>query len=159
MTWYKVYSPNFYPTPIQVGEHHYDRDEDSQHLPHGEPLGVSAEYRPYIGKVFQLLPIERGPGADRFRAVLQGYGFDWSGLQADHVQDLQWGGDDIFNNLWPLDASANMSAGPRQNDNQAVTFCDSPTGTFQTMTLRQMKAAGVVSQYFGRWFVIANITI
>jgi len=142
-----------------MGGHYYDRDDPSQRMPLGEPIGVSPQYRPYIGKTMQLDPMDRGSGADNFRAVTQRYGLDWTGLQADHVQDLQWSGDDDFNNLWPLDASANMSAGPRQNDFQVVTFCETPQGPLRTMTLREMKAAPPPAQYYGRWFAISNITI
>jgi hypothetical protein len=159
ITWFKVWTPDYYPPFIEIGGHTYDRDNPAQQLPHGEPIGVSASYRPYLGKTVQLDPMERGPNADRFRAVTGRYGFDWAGLQADHVQDLQWSGDDDFNNLWPLDASANLSAGPRQNDFQVVTFCDTPRGPQRTMSLRQMKAAaGPTSQYYGRWFVISNFS-
>lgn len=156
ITWFKPFVPDYYPTPIEIGGTYYDRDDPTQHLPLGEPIGVNAAYRPYLGKTVQLDPVERGPGAERFRAVLERYGFDWSGLQADHVQDLQWSGDDVFDNLWPMDRSANLSAGPRQNDNQVVTFCETRRGPQRTMSLRQMKAAGLTSQYFGRWFAITR---
>src|SRR5262249_28043413 len=157
ITWFKVWQPDYYPTPIEIGGHYYDRDDPNQHLPLGEPIGVSPLFTPYMGKTMQLDPIERGPGADRYRAVLARYGFDWSGLQADHVQELQWSGMDCFNNLWPMDASANLSAGPRQNDHQVVTFCQTQRGPLRTMSLRQMKsAAALSSQFFGRWFVIGR---
>jgi len=157
ITWFKVWQLDYYPTPIEIGGHYYDRDDPNQHLPLGEPIGVSPLFTPYVGKTMQLDPIERGPGAYRYRAVLARYGFDWSGLQADHVQDLQWSGMDDFSNLWPMDASANLSAGPRQNDHQVVTFCQTRRGPLRTMSLRQMKsAAALSSQYFGRWFVISN---
>jgi hypothetical protein len=157
ITWFKVWQPDYYPTPIEIRGHYYDRDDPNQHLPLGEPIGVSPLFTPYVGKTMQLDPIERGPGADRYRAVLARHGFNWTGLQADHVQDLQWSGMDDFNNLWPMDASANLSAGPRQNDHQVVTFCETRRGPLRTMSLRQMKAASALSsQYFGRWFVISN---
>jgi hypothetical protein len=101
----------------------------------------------------QLIPTPRGPGADDFRAVLQRYGFDWSGLQADHVQDLEWEGDDAFHNLWPMDNSANLSAGARTNQ-QVVGVCMTPSGAYVTYTLQELKAAGL----YGRFFAIRNVT-
>ena len=159
--WFKL--PEHYPSPIDVGGAEYARDTPAQ-LPHGEPIGVPDEYWPGPGKIVQLAPDERGPNAGRFRAVLEAHGFDWQDLQADHVQDLQWGRPDgrdldVFENLWPMDASANTSAGGRQNNNQSVTFCETfGSGLPRTMTLRAMKAAGRAgAPYFGRYFIISRI--
>jgi hypothetical protein len=33
-------------------------------------------------------------------------------VQIDHVRDLQFEGEDKFDNLWPFDRRANLSAGP-----------------------------------------------
>ncbi len=152
MVWYKVEQDDYYPPSILIQGTEYRRGEQTT-LPHGEPIGVPRTYWPQWGKTFQLLPETRGPNASRFRAVLAGYGFSWEGLQADHVQDLQWEGPDVFENLWPMDARANMSAGPRQNDLQIVSFCETLVGPPRSVPLRQMKAEG----HFGRWFVIGRI--
>jgi hypothetical protein len=109
-------------------------------------LGVPSRYWPRIGKKVQLVPTERGAVVEQFRAVLESYGFDWSGLQADHVEDLNYGGPDSPQNLWPMDASANMSAGNRQN-NQEVTYRDPGAQPQRT------RAGGLV----GRWFVIISV--
>ena len=144
MTWFKVWTPDYYPTPIEIGGHYYDRDDSTQHLPHGEPIGVDEAYRPHVGKTVQLDPEERGPQADRYRAVLARHGFDWRGLQADHVQDLQWSGADDFNNLWPLDASANLSAGARPDHEGRSKQCNPATNEN--------------SRILCRWFVISNFS-
>ncbi|WP_426564263.1 hypothetical protein ACPPVT_00060 [Angustibacter sp. McL0619] len=152
MTWFKPIVDDYYPRRLHIRGHDYDRD-GQDHLPHGEPIGVSKAFFPSPGKPMQLLPSARGPGADDFRAVLIGYGFDWSGLQADHVQDLEFEGEDVFANLWPMDESANMSAGARTNQ-QVIGVCLTGTGPYVMYTLQQLKAAGL----YGRYFEIRNIT-
>ena len=103
-----------------------------------------------------LIPETRGSAADDFRAVLGNrYGFDWGPFQADHVQDVMWQGADAFENLWPMDSHANMSAGPRQNQHQRVTFQDD-NGQVRTMTLQQGRDTHVLE---GRWFVIVAVRI
>lgn len=159
VVWNKVPEDDYYPSPIELGGHEYYRDIPTV-LPHGEPIGVLPEYWPYEGKLLQLLPDIRGREAWRFRRVLESYGFDWEGfryLQAEHVQDLQWGSVegmplDTFENLWPLDGAANMSAGSRHNQ-QPVEFCETPAGPFRAIPLRQMKAEG----HYGRYFIIVSV--
>lgn len=157
--------PGWYPTPINIGGADYERDQPTR-LPRGEPIGVFDRFWPRVGKIVSLLPDERGPEAARFRDVLKSYGFNWGGrrfLQADHVQDVQWGAYpktklDQFNNLWPMDGAANASAGPRQNTFQRVEFCETPRGPHRVMTIGQMKKEGKAGrQMFGRFFVIARI--
>jgi Domain of unknown function (DUF4157) len=157
MTWYKVREDDYYPKRLSIQGQVYGRDDPSnpRKLPLGEPLGVPNKYWPRLHKTMQLLPSDRGSNADRFRAVLSRYGFDWSGLQADHVQDLDWGGPDAFENLWPLSDSANMSAGGRQNNQQRITYCETPDGPkVVDQTLSEFKLA---PGHFGRFFRIANV--
>ena len=158
ITWYKVVEQDYYPSPITIQNTDYFRDQPTS-LPRGEQIGVLDEYWPWPGKLLQLVPEVRGPGADDFRDVLgRQYGFNWDGLQADHVQDLQWDGPDIFNNLWPLSSSANLSAGPRQNQHQRVTFCETMMGPLRNMSLGEMMQEGRAGRrYFGRWFIIRSI--
>ena len=152
ITWFKPQVDDFYPRELTIRGHVYSRDAED-HLPRGEPIGVTDHFWPRPGKLMQLIPTPRGPGADDFRAVLQRYGFDWSGLQADHVQDLEWEGDDAFHNLWPMDNSANLSAGARTNQ-QVVGVCLTPSGAYVTYTLQELKAAGL----YGRYFAIRNVS-
>lgn len=81
---------------------------------HGFKLGINPAFFPSEGKKFQQLSDSRGTKTELFRLVLESAGFDWTGLDADHVQDLQYSGKDIISNMWPLDSSANSSAGSRQ---------------------------------------------
>ncbi len=157
MTWYKVREDDYYPKRLHIKDQVYGRDDPSnpRKLPLGEPLGVPNKYWPRLNKVMQLIPSARGTKADDFRAVLTKYGFDWSGLQADHVQDLDWGGPDAFENLWPLSDSANMSAGSRQNSHQKISYCETPDGPHVVdQTLTDFKAS---PGHYGRYFRIANI--
>ena len=146
MVWFKPLVDDYYPRTLRIQGHDYDRDSQD-HLPHGEPIGVAQQYAPWYDKVFQLIPEERGDGADDFREVLLGYGFDWTGLQADHVQDLEWEGKDIFDNLWPMDSSANMSAGARTNQ-QVIGLCLTRTGPYVMYSLQEIKDAGLYGRYF-----------
>jgi hypothetical protein len=157
MTWYKVREDDYYPRRLSIRGQVYGRDDPSnpRKLPLGEPLGVPNKYWPRLNKIMQLLPAHRGPNADRFRSVLAKYGFDWSGLQADHVQDLDWSGPDEFENLWPLSDSANLSAGPRQNSTQKITYCETAEGPrVVDQTLASFKAG---PGHFGRFFRIAKV--
>jgi hypothetical protein len=153
--WFKPRVDDFYPKEIQVAGSIFDRDSPPSALPTGKPIGVENEFWPSIGKVLQLLPEDRGDNAERFRAVLQRNGFNWEGLQADHVRDLGFGGPDEFSNLWPLDNSANMSAGAR-TQGQPITMCVNPeepapvTGAFAVLK----KSV----RLFGRFFRITSVT-
>jgi hypothetical protein len=157
MTWFKPRIDGYYPREIVLGGVAYDRDDAPTNLPGGEPIGVEEQYWPFVGKVFQLIPDVRGPGADRFRAVLERYGFDWTGLQADHVQDIEFEGPDDsgFVNFWPMDASANQSAGATTNGQRIQVCLGGPTDPAPVSgSLRQLK-----SLLYGRYFVIRDIVI
>jgi hypothetical protein len=156
MVWNKVIADDYYPKSITLKGVNYDRDDphNPKAGPLGEPIGVSKQFWPRVGKRFQLIPEHGREVSRRYVAVLRRYGFDWSGLEADHVQDLQWAGQDIFANLWPMDASANKSAGARQNQIQTVSFCVSRQGPPRVdISIQQMKNEG----HFGRWFIIRSI--
>jgi hypothetical protein len=130
MAWMKLpYDKGYYPDPIILDGREYYRNYPDV-LPHGEVLGVEAIYWPSLGKKlrkkFLLAEEIRRPGARRFRNTLSGYGFQWSNLEADHVQDILWEGPDSFENIWPMDGSANSSAGSRQNIHQPVRYSKKP---------------------------------
>ncbi|MGO9236993.1 MAG: DUF4157 domain-containing protein [Methylocella sp.] len=163
MTWFKLVNNYVYPSPIEIQGSLYYRD-DPAHLPLGEPLGVHPEYWPFLGKQLRLVVDEREPGKEtlntgRFRAVLARYGYVFegtglAGLDIDHVQDPQWDGPDAFENFWPIDATANREAGPAQNNNQKVTFCESPSGPPRlNVSLREIKDDGTG---FFRYFKISE---
>jgi hypothetical protein len=54
-------------------------------------------------------------------------------MEADHVRDLQWAGEDDYRNLWPLEASRNNAA--NQVLQQYVTYRD-PSGNVVTVRLQ-----------------------
>lgn len=155
--WFKL--PSLYPSPIILDGMEYQSDNPTN-LPHGEPIGVPRRFWPLVGKIVQLAPDVRDPSITRsFRDVLTSYSFAWGGrrhLQADHVQDLQWSRPDgenldTFRNLWPYDGAANASAGPLQNNNQPVSFCETPAGPQRlNVPVSSLKRPGG----WGRFFVI-----
>lgn len=137
-------SPNFVSRddgPTQVS---YNRADGTRTF---DDIGVADHYWPYIGKTFQLVRGGRSDREkDRFRNLVTYLGFNRAGLQIDHVHELQFGelhpGDalDAFENLWPIDRSANASAGTRHR-NQVRRY-EQQLGSMQ-----------------GRWFEIVKIGI
>lgn len=157
--WFKL--PDLYPSPIILGGHEYERDDPTV-LPDGYPIGVPKARWPKFGKLLQLMPDGQDPGVrDNFRKKLRSYGFHWGGkryLQADHVQDPQWGDEnaeplDTPSNLWPYDGAANASAGPSQNNSQPVSYCETPVGRERVdVPISSLKRRGG----WGRWFMITT---
>jgi hypothetical protein len=45
-----------------------------------------------------------------FREFLAACGYSWGTQEADHIRDLQWAGEDDYENLWPLERSWNNAA-------------------------------------------------
>lgn len=82
-------------------------------LPDGPPIGLATTFRIARGKIIGPLSDATTPGGDTLNNVLRPYGFSpaLEGLDADHVQEIQFGGMDVIENLWPLDASINRGAG------------------------------------------------
>ena len=129
LRWFKPRHDSFYPPHLTL-QHGYtlDRDDPGETLPDRTPIGVHEQYWPRLGKLVRLFPTARTNGQVWFRRVLADEGFRWTRtLQADHVQDPQWGGPDDREggNYWPLETSTNLSAGSTQNVHQKVTFCPS----------------------------------
>ncbi|MFV2054099.1 hypothetical protein [Aliiroseovarius sp. YM-037] len=82
------------------------------------PVGVTEDNWPENGdwaRCFQYVePAKSGSPraeASAFRELLRGLGHDVDPIQVDHIRELQFGGADRFDNVWPLDRRANMSAG------------------------------------------------
>ena len=79
-------------------------------------IGVTPNYLPIVGKGMKryLSSGLKRKMQGRFRTLLTNYNYNWSGMEADHVQDLGWGGQkvDKVANLWPLSETDN-SAGNR----------------------------------------------
>jgi hypothetical protein len=142
MTWFK--SPGHYPPSIALGSQRFFLTEpDYLEVPdvrrladvrrHAETkdgtkvikIGVHPAGRNYptLGGVWprtRVGAIRGGDKQDQFRRLLAHHGFGWGAYQADHVRDLQWAGQDAYDNLWPLDEARNREA--NEILNQLVTY-------------------------------------
>jgi uncharacterized protein DUF4157 len=126
--WYKPRENFLSPPKINLSIGEFERDDPGQELPLTPKglkmqIGVDSKFWPKKDGTFQFVPERRGTKTAQFRDVLTYFGFDWSGLDADHVQDVYYEGPDHESNIWPFDSSANRSAGARHNG-QIVTFKD-----------------------------------
>ncbi len=83
-------------------------------LPDGEKIGIASQYQVAVGKVIGPLSRASTSGGRKINKILKKYGFIASaeGLDGDHVQDIQFGGPNTVENLWPLQAGINQKAGP-----------------------------------------------
>jgi hypothetical protein len=92
-----------------------------------DDIGIDPAYQISVGKVVGPLSDKRTPGGGKLNNLLRQYG--WSptleNMDADHVQEIQFGGPDSLRNLWPLDASINRGAGSTLAQTQ-VTFKGKP---------------------------------
>jgi hypothetical protein len=145
MNWYK--SPGRYPISIQLQDGRYFFTEPDwlpvpdvpdladvrrsastdEHGRHVVRIGVSpaSKFYPKPGNVWPRVRsgvVRTGVKQDQFRRLLAAQGFSWGSQEADHVRDLQWAGQDAYENLWPLDAAANNAA--NQILAQPVTYRD-----------------------------------
>ena len=79
----------------------------------GETIGIASTYRISKGKVVGPLSDATTPGGGKIINLLKKYGFsaEGEGMDGDHVQEIQFGGQDALANLWPLDAGTNRGAG------------------------------------------------
>jgi Domain of unknown function (DUF4157) len=168
ITWFKPLAA--YPDPISLtdwrGEvRDYKMTRPGQIVEPGRPIGVSRAYLPRYGKNVQLMKviedIDRGPGVDRFQALLDRHGFDRTGYDIDHVQDLAWDGYDDPDNLWPLDSSINQGAG-RKFRSMRITYSNTKGGGPATPTttdvpLNTAAMAPGRDNVIGRFFVIRDI--
>ncbi|MCU1684331.1 MAG: hypothetical protein JWQ81_5070 [Amycolatopsis sp.] len=156
MTWYKP--PGLYPASITLGGQQYffirprwltvpntakfadvrrEATTDSRGTPRIE-IGVSpsSKFYPKIGgEPWPRVEVKRVRGKvkqDQFRRLLRAHGYAWGTKEADHVRDLQWRGEDAYENLWPLEESDNLDA--NRILTQLVTYTDS-TGAPRTARL------------------------
>lgn len=79
----------------------------------GSTIGLSSKYQISLNKVIGPLSTATTPGGGKLNRALAPYGFvpSQEGLDADHVTEIQFGGVDELENMWPLDASTNQGAG------------------------------------------------
>lgn len=88
----------------------------SANLPEGEgPIGISSDWRVAVGKELRLPRTSPGktPGGKLLNPMLRPYGFrpDPENLDADHVVEMQMGGENLRENLWPLNSKVNRASG------------------------------------------------
>ena len=78
----------------------------------GATIGVSANYQTRQGVKFELNPHET-TGGYKILNALKPYGFsaDNERMDGDHLLEMQLGGPNELENLWPLDAGENRSSG------------------------------------------------
>lgn len=84
-----------------------------QALPDGGPtIGISADNQVAVGLKRQYQP-GRTAGGGLINRTLAPYGYRASaeGMDGDHVVEMQIGGQNVLENLWPLAASENRSSG------------------------------------------------
>jgi hypothetical protein len=102
--------PDVYPTSV-------NRDAGPTRVSHSgtfDDIGVASENWPTGGwaKCFQLIPEAKSRRESHaLRELLEELGYDVNPVEIDHIRELQFGGKDNFNNLWPMDKRANGSAG------------------------------------------------
>jgi len=76
-------------------------------------LGIAPRFQVRRNTVVGPLAGSSTPGGGKLNRLLVRHGFQPSveGMDGDHVQEIQMGGVDRIDNLWPLDASENRGAG------------------------------------------------
>lgn len=81
-------------------------------LPQGQSIGVIPKYQVAPGMKFKLIPGET-EGGGLINDALQPYGFSPKAeyMDGDHVLEMQLGGPNSLDNLWPLNASINRGSG------------------------------------------------
>jgi hypothetical protein len=122
ITWWKPLRWYLDPVTLTIdGEKRQFQRDGKAMLPNKEAIGVS--YWPMERDVIQITsPTKRSGSMQKaFDAALVRYGFPLAGWNADHVEDLEIGGSDSYDNLWPLEAGVNQRAGNWQLG-QSVTF-------------------------------------
>lgn len=165
MIWFKP--PGLYPMSIGLGDERYFFNEPEPlvvppvaGLPDVRRSGftsgeivigidTSGEFFPKEGRVWPRVlasPLRTGVKQRNFRNLLTEYGYDWGTKEADHVRDLQWGGQDDYANLWPLERTWNNAA--NRILDQDVTYLDD-SGNVVTVKLKQTP--------LDRWFKIDGI--
>ncbi|MDR4505842.1 MAG: DUF4157 domain-containing protein [Candidatus Scalindua sp.] len=83
-------------------------------------LGIKPPYQIKADMVIGPLTEVSTPGGGTINSLLERYGWDAAGeyMDGDHVVEIQFGGKDVQQNLWPLDASLNRGAGSKLSKKQ-----------------------------------------
>lgn len=97
--------------PIKTYEPH-----ERKATPDGEhTLGLTRPWKIFVGRELQL-PTHKPPGSPGggvINDVLKPYGYNPGAeyRDGDHVVEMQLGGDNVLENLWPLNADVNRASG------------------------------------------------
>ena len=137
------------------GREHADRALSAawqQALPFGSKttLGIEPQFRIRKGKKLKLNPGDGTPGGGRINRPLRLFGFSAAGEKqdGDHVVEIQLGGKDLVDNLWPLELKENQLAGSLL---AAMKFPASRGKTVQMSKLKKLAKKGRAI-----WFKITN---
>ena len=159
--WYKTLDDNnLYPNIEYTGA---DGEQDAQTIYESPvfldhpltheiiPFGLTSEWKSKArnlenGTPFQKSRGDRGRNTEILRSLLTYLNVDLSYFDLDHVFELNFGGEDDFGNIWPLDRSANRSAGSAQNS-QIVTYKDT-----QNNQIRAINAGN--EKLNNKWFKV-----
>lgn len=152
----------------QARKHHTDETgvkvrayfpEQREKLPGGDKIGLTRNFR--IGKNSVVGPLRESgvttPGGKLFNDALKPYGFSPTKenpkLNSDHVREIQFGGENVLENLWPLKESINKGAGGRL----AGAVVEYPTSgrKVKISELKKMKRARMKRQ--GYYFRITKL--
>ncbi|HEY0639566.1 MAG TPA: hypothetical protein VGD67_18105 [Pseudonocardiaceae bacterium] len=112
----------------------------TRRLPHSseeiglDPYNQLGADNPYVGP----LTNNTTPSGDKINRLLGPYGVQPTVLNGDHVREIQLGGDDEVNNLWPLPAAFNQAAGSRLNHATVVDTTTTPPQTFKITVLKNL---------------------
>lgn len=155
MTWFKP--AEWYPDHLTMPADKQGNKRRMRKFPHTSYDGVwlGVDQWPFEGMPLRYIGgVERNASVEAYRKLLTDNGIELGEQLAytadiDHVIDVAFSGEDAEENLWPLNASANRSAGVTQNRMQQVWWApdkDKPP--------RLTKLEDVPPQ---RWFVIRDI--
>lgn len=127
------------------------RASERRALPGGPTVGVTAPYQVRTGMLILLAPGRTSGGGLINRAFEPfGYRAQQDGMDGDHLVEMQLGGPNILENLWPLQASENRSGGSR-TASMSFTLPDGRRFTMDQLKERARRGVQV-------WFIISGTT-
>jgi hypothetical protein len=123
-------------------------DEDGK--PTGPEIGLASRWHITLQKLVGPLSQDTTPGGEKLNRILRRYGFrpKKEDMQGDHAHEIQLGGKDEVQNLWPLETSRNASAGASLAQ-AVIEYPDSG---------RQAKLSSLKTNKREYWFKITKFT-
>jgi hypothetical protein len=108
-------------------------------LPNGDSIGVSANYHLQVGTVVGPLAKSgvKSPGGRVLNTILAKYGFrpEEDKLDGDHVHEIQLGGPNIVENMWPLSKYINRSSGKTIDETSVLLASNKSIKVYQLREL------------------------